>query len=499
MGGTYWYHYKINDLTDFHNVCERATTNCPLMPGQLVNVLNVPYAFSGNRSRNPSSSSTSSERRTMNPDDKFMNPRPAPAKPAVLRVSTSPVLNDFSDNDVTPLKEGSNASRFLRLPKKGSIDSYSTSPSGTLASGLRAAFKIRTARSQSPEDKTKDGVSGERRAQSAERGLGLRIEEPVENELIRPTRGLLLRSASDDAITTLSFGQHRRQRSPSTEFSTLQNLPLKDQPRVVEPLALHQSNYAHLGTLKEVSSKENTPIDDSPTSSPTRAELNLEKRLPTLPNTPSSAYPISLLGDSPQRRPQPEMQQLESHFSATTIDTEYHPLSMALKERSHFSAWTTTTGTSSIFNEESVPPLPEFPIHLQLEDQQLHSESPTDMSFITSTKSYSSISSSVSSTPSTSILDTDAEFEAALVKTRPALTATVASHIPHYSLPEYDYASQTTIKAPPEESRGRSGNPAFLPIGEQNRAKSRGDEIVHSESMQRLLNELSYLSDMIQN
>lgn len=499
MGGTYWYHYRINDLTDFHNVCERATTNCPLMPGQLVNVLNVPYALSGNRSRNPSTSSTSSERRTMDPQDKFMNPRPAPIKPKLLRVSTSPTLNDFpEDNDATPMKEGPNASRFLRLPKKRSVDSYTTSPSGGLANGLRAAFKIRTARSQSPEQRPENEKLNHRRSFSL--GPSTNPEASNESEARRPVRGLLLRTASDESIPTLSFEQHRRQRSRSRDATPSRDANLNDQQHHIEPLTLMQSNYATLDTLKEVASKENTPIDEIATQGAlTKLELDLEKRLPTLPNTPSSAYPLSFNEDSPRRYPGMEDELLNSHFSATTIDTEYHPLSAAYKERSHFSAWTTTTGTSSVFFDESVPPLPEFPGAFLSEDGQLHLESPTRDDFLSSNIGYSSVSSSVSTTPSTSILDTDAEFEAAMYRAQSTMPGTATSQIQHYSLPEYDYASQTTLKAPFEESRGRSRHPVYLNVDKQNVQNSQNNQIIHSESMQKLLDELSYLSDMIQN
>src|SRR6266516_3551276 len=85
--------YQLDNSIEFHNSAEPSTTSCPLMPGQLVNVLNVPFHLSSGRSRNDSVSSTSSELRTMNPEDKFLNPRPVPAPPSKLsRRNTSPIL-----------------------------------------------------------------------------------------------------------------------------------------------------------------------------------------------------------------------------------------------------------------------------------------------------------------------------------------------------------------------------------------------------------------------
>lgn len=497
MGGTYWYYYKIDDETDFHNVCERATTNCPLLPGQLVNVLHVPYALSGNRSRNPSTSSTSSERRTMNPGDKFMNPRPAPSKPDTLRVRTSPVLADFAqtkDDLQAPAKETPNASRFLRLAKKGSVDSYSTNTSSTpLAGGLRAAFRLRTARSQSPEPTSEGASSRHRRAVSTERNYDSREENRINDPFQRPHRGLLLRTASEEAVPNLSFGQHRRQRSISQEASSNRVPDMRNLPRQIEKLTLAQPRHQPLGTLAETLPNEDAQLDDL-SMEHVKAELDLEKRLPTLPNTPSSAYPVSMIETSPPKHTMLPLDLLDSHFSSTTIDSEPNLLSMVLNQQSHFSAWTTTTDTSSVFVDTSVP-LPELrhqrDSFTALSKQM--TESPND-TFLSSALSYASICSSLSTTPSTSFLDVDAEFEAA------QLAMGHPSQVPQYSLPECDYSSQTTLKALSKGSeRGRSGNPSIAALSQPVECDPRSSEIVHSESMQRLLDELSYLSGMIQH
>lgn len=497
MGGTYWYYYKIDDETDFHNVCERATTNCPLLPGQLVNVLHVPYALSGNRSRNPSTSSTSSERRTMNPEDKFMNPRPAPSKPDTVRINTSPVLADFDltkDDLQVPAKETPNANRFLRLAKKGSVDSYSTNITGTpLAGGLRAAFKLRTARSRSPESKLDVDSFHHRRAVSTERTHVSREENSINDPFQRPHRGLLLRTVSDETVPTLSFGDHRRQRSTSRETSSARTPDLQDLPRQVENLTLVQSSHRPFTPIEELPATHDGPIDEYD-AEPAKVELDLEKRLPTLPNTPSSAYPASMVEVTPPRQSMLHLGLLESHFSSTTIDSEPNLLSMALNERSHFSAWTTSTDTSSIHVDTSIP-LPTL-YHRRDSFTELSkqmSESPGE-TFLSSALSFTSIDSSNSTTPSTSLLDIDAEFEAA------QLAMGHPSQIPKYSLPECDYSSQTTIKAHSQEPlRGRSGNPSIVTLSQEANANAHESEIVHSESMQRLLDELSYLSDMIQH
>lgn len=76
MGGTYWYYYVIDGDIDYHDPAEPSTSLCPLLPGQMVNVLNVPVQgkviFGG--SRNVSSSSLDSAVFTLDPKDKYLPP-----------------------------------------------------------------------------------------------------------------------------------------------------------------------------------------------------------------------------------------------------------------------------------------------------------------------------------------------------------------------------------------------------------------------------------------
>ncbi|KAL8727701.1 MAG: hypothetical protein Q9166_005874 [cf. Caloplaca sp. 2 TL-2023] len=45
MGGTYWYYYRLDGEVDYHDPIEPSTTACPLLPGQQVNVLEVPIQY----------------------------------------------------------------------------------------------------------------------------------------------------------------------------------------------------------------------------------------------------------------------------------------------------------------------------------------------------------------------------------------------------------------------------------------------------------------------
>ncbi|KAF2874052.1 hypothetical protein BDV95DRAFT_604266 [Massariosphaeria phaeospora] len=86
MGGTYWYYYKVDD-NEQHNPSEPSTAVCPLLPGQRLNVLDVPS--------DSSSSSESSGVFTRNPADRYLTP--VPPKPL-----HSPRLGDLCQEKYQP-------------------------------------------------------------------------------------------------------------------------------------------------------------------------------------------------------------------------------------------------------------------------------------------------------------------------------------------------------------------------------------------------------------
>ncbi|KIW04902.1 uncharacterized protein PV09_04073 [Verruconis gallopava] len=78
MGGTYWYFYRIDDDEEFHDPTQETTTSCPLMPGQEMNVLEVPLDIGrfGSHSRSSSMVSLLNIVKTLNPQDRYVNPQP---------------------------------------------------------------------------------------------------------------------------------------------------------------------------------------------------------------------------------------------------------------------------------------------------------------------------------------------------------------------------------------------------------------------------------------
>ncbi|KAH6644576.1 hypothetical protein C7974DRAFT_430334 [Boeremia exigua] len=75
MGGTYWYYYEVDGDKECHNPSQPSTTLCPLLPGQALNVLEIPF-----EGRNHSMSTEDASAFTRNPKDRYLTPVP-PSKP----------------------------------------------------------------------------------------------------------------------------------------------------------------------------------------------------------------------------------------------------------------------------------------------------------------------------------------------------------------------------------------------------------------------------------
>lgn len=545
--------YKLDDDLEFHNSAEPSTTACPLLPGQLVNVLNVPFALSSSRSRNDSVSSTSSEICTMDPADKFMNPRPVPAKPSLPRLKTSPTLPQRSwSSTSSPVsadsRRGRSASsqgpsqsisatttRLIQLAKKPSLEapsrslSRSSNRSAAIIGALRA---LKSPRISSPDGTLNGGRSAAVPSPAADhldqvgdettstRGLGV-LAQVDALSFSSPDGDLRLRQdfgadmAGLSSIPMSSFAQHRRQRSSSREPSSLRNPLSRSTTPQRRPLDQASTPYQGLETLEEVATPLKTPgqpltavkvetvklVDDH------QIQLDLEKRLPTLPNTPSSAYPPSCADDSPTQQLVADIEHLQSHFSSTTIETGSRVDSYLDNERSHFSAWTCSTtrisalseNASSIIDLEPMSPptdegfdfadIPAIDLVDHTTEAGRYPEPKPDG--LPSASSLSTISSVASSATASSNADLDGPTEEGLTWGK----------FQHYRLPSVDVGSGVTIKAVNTANQNRP-----LVLDEHHRdpdlhnAGRRFGEpsLPHSTTMQQLLDELSYLSGMIQ-
>jgi hypothetical protein len=575
--------YQLDDSIEFHNSAEPSTTSCPLLPGQLVNVLNVPFHLSNGRSRNDSVSSTSSELRTMNPEDKFLNPRPVPTPPPMLaRLNTSPTFpqppnpSDSSTWSGSPWSAKSFSSsrgvspnsaaalRIFRLPRKASLDGRSRSISPTnKQTGLRAALRQLTSpRPVSPDggingggtdqttceleiserllrSRTSSGrvskLSSKSSSKSASREQSPASKTERQAVLLQMSqlalrRGLEQPSDLQEPFAVPSFQSNRRQRSRSRDPSSLRNSLTVPDDCIVE-MSLHDASghrYQALETLKEAPSQQTTPtwpatarkVDENDRSCGLPHPA-LEKRLPTLPNSPSSAYPPSAASDSPAKRFSEELKNLKSHFSEMTVSSISYS-SLVEKDRSHFSEWTATTlerSPSSDYcidsicfsSRESSPqrrPSSPYKVHSMSSEAKVtvarEDTLMSDSEMLPSTISCSTISSCDSTPPSPSYqvfnLPLNGIDNFASSEKRYGMTAD--GRHPGLTLPESLQASDTTLKMQKPSLLQEEVNPTTPRVGIR-----RPNSIVqmpnhqgfpHSASMQQLMDELSYLGDMIQ-
>lgn len=85
QGGTYWYYFRLDDGIEAYDDLRECTASCPLMPGQMVNVINVPREVpdSAPLGRTASVSligtlSQLSNLHTTNPKARYQAPQPPP-------------------------------------------------------------------------------------------------------------------------------------------------------------------------------------------------------------------------------------------------------------------------------------------------------------------------------------------------------------------------------------------------------------------------------------
>ncbi|KAG9786588.1 hypothetical protein KCU88_g2176, partial [Aureobasidium melanogenum] len=514
MGGTYWYYYKLNDDIEYHNPAEPSTTACPLLPGQLVNVLNVPLALSSSRPRNDSVSSTSSEFRTMDPTDKFMNPRPVPAKPSLPRLNTSPTLPQNSWSSSSSPMSTVSSSRGGSASSRGPPNSSSSKTLRVMRVTKKASFH-RPSRSTSRESHRSIGIIGAFRALTSPRTAS----PDAITDRGRTT------TASHDLVLDVARGS-------SKDSATSKNSAIMQPPPTV---------HVRLGTLKEVASNDATPVWPVTALRMESVKLSLEKlappdlgkRLPTLPNTPSSAYPPSAADDSPPLRLVADIEALGSRFSSTTIDTESCTDSYIHNEQSRFSDWTCSTtkrsprsayAPSICTDFDLASPLAEIDMdsarmsainvvreatHQQGRERR-HSSGSAHMADegLPSALSFSTVSSMASSnTPTSGNMDFDGDTDAELSW----------ADFQHYSLPnemgvepgvatkltsDSHYVAPLVVDDHHDRVKGvfqPHPHPHTHPHPQPNiRTDLDGAALPHSTCMQQLLDELSYLSGMIQ-
>ncbi|KAJ5204852.1 uncharacterized protein N7498_005731 [Penicillium cinerascens] len=360
MGATYWYYYLLDDDAEHFNEAEPVTTQCPLLPGQPLNVLNVPIILPDSRShgRSNSGSSQKSDYRTMNPEDKFMNPR-KPPKPSPTRLQTSAANYQPAAELSSVSPGGSLIHRSASQPisakyGKQATNERSVSPAfpeirEAFRSSNRSPNEMEGHKQALSRSKTHAGTPRKERFFEDGRDIpGIKLSAgPVStgkiNDMPGPStiqsrRAMKANAVQAKNLLTVETRPHRRQNSASRWLNETQ--------AIKDAIPDEQS-----------SSDMSTPTGPDPQ----------EKRLPSLPNTPSSVMDEAVRAID-ERDKAMDAQVPRSYFSSMTATTDESILSRVV-EQSRFSEWSTDTEaedtspesmvSASTFNGPNESPTPE--------------------------------------------------------------------------------------------------------------------------------------------
>ncbi|CAG8982769.1 hypothetical protein HYALB_00001050, partial [Hymenoscyphus albidus] len=341
MGATYYYYYELDNGTEVHDPSVPFTTSCPYLPGQPVNLLQVPVEVQPIRLRSASVNSLSAiEIMTMNPADKFVAPRPPPPPPTTTRTSkTSPsqVSPKRPARSVSPRSDRSIRTFFgLRLPQESTHRGRSVSLGRTVGEKYNS-------RSSSPRQNTSVPHSRNASPQS----LGVRRHTNPQERI---------------PIVSQSSSRH-------TGLFTMDALDIPDE--IVEEGEEDDDNFA--GQLSPHSSYEGdvfTHLSPPPTPlrspTPRRAKTSTSKPLPGLPESCLVPQPLRLRAfafeaNLPKSHfstsTEASFNMPRSHFSTSTVS------STSLEARSHFS-------TSTIATQIGSPSLAKFIFHDTEEEEE---------------------------------------------------------------------------------------------------------------------------------
>ncbi|KAH1489991.1 hypothetical protein LV164_006699 [Aspergillus fumigatus] len=408
MGGTYWYYYLLDNDVEYYNEAEPVTLLCPLLPGQPLNVLQVPIILPDTRPTHTfqdGSSSRQPDVRTMNPEDKYMNPR-RPPKPKLPRLRTSPPLLQaptpawsFSTSPLGALtnRATSQPSSSVNKTPRSSSSKAARSVSPPRSRGLRAA--VRYLNASSPDlsnthhsdrelDSKGEDAAGVCRTGSSGKG---RFDFPEQSchafapastakhyeHSLHPEDLLFRRpvSADHENPLTMSIQDRRALNIKSIEHLSCKSpLTVETQPddtSASEEYSSKTFSYMAaelLAALESPSFLRTATIPDATTPTPFTYK---EKRLPTLPNSPSSVMDEALR-DIDARERELDTENLGSRFSDFT-ETEGSVVGSSYCERSHFSEWSTDT---EIISPESMTSSSTFNNETQLSHNPGDAESP---------------------------------------------------------------------------------------------------------------------------
>lgn len=399
----------------------------------------------------------------------------------------------------------------------------SRSASPPLTRGLRAAF-LNIAGARSP---SRDRGDGRSRSvdRNAERCDGFTLRVPVSN----PSSNYSSRLASPTSSPVDSSGvgnlpfrlPHHDQQEKSSALpsihvrraskSSRENTPLASLDLAATPAQKTKvggTSFSHiqpLDPLEEVLSKQNTPVPTerskivNTSTAPTSRGL-WEKRLPTLPNSPSSVMEEELRAIDALNEPL-NMELLHSHFSDFTSGVQSGIYVESPVEKSRFSEWSADTELVSPASMTSCSTLnADFSRH-SFPDDPIACEDASE-------------AVSASNGPPTPILGAEEVLSPTKVASDSPLIGTgepspgaggfSASGLDFSGLSIDDY-DDTTGESDPKRYAGifpaevMASLPVTSPRTASPRFKTgpRQDFMAESAAMRDLMNEVGYLGDMI--
>ncbi|KAJ5167335.1 uncharacterized protein N7482_006116 [Penicillium canariense] len=342
MGATYWYYYLLDEGVEYFSQAEPVTTKCPLLPGQPVNVLNVPIILPDSRSHGRSSSNSSqrADYRTMNPEDKFINPR-KPPKPnlACLQTAVPHPQRPSASNPSSTSPVSGMVHRSASQPNSATHrhhhaqDARSVSP--PRARALPVARPIQEAKSPKwidvlPRSNTVHATVRDRRNVP---GISLNAGG-VSSSANQPEF-----AAAPTIQTRRAMKANGNEAGPALHFLTVDTRPHHRKASLSRGAAAGPT----LGTVDETQAYQEALSLATTADQVTPRIRNIqEKRLPTLPNTPSSVMDEAVLAMDETDKAM-NAQVLRSHFSSLTTTTDESIHSRAGPECSRFSEWSTDT------------------------------------------------------------------------------------------------------------------------------------------------------------
>ncbi|KAI5197847.1 hypothetical protein AUEXF2481DRAFT_3270 [Aureobasidium subglaciale EXF-2481] len=327
QGGTYWYYYKVDDSEEACDTATSTTYACPLLPGQMVNVLEIPIEVIEAPQRVCSASAdlptTMVMPMTINPEDRYKKIYSKPPTKLPRYYCSSDALRERFASD-------------SRLPKTYRIRDRPSS---------RGARSIKRVRRDEPEyqrpgacriDVSMDDMSRLANIPDLDQNMNELPElrpfapcpsaSPEERPVTRGGGGLF--TDLTKGLGFSFFGSLRQPKKNTHHLSQDINMEFDDSPQHIpqydgtydEPQI---SQWPLSPPLSELADEENWPLPPLNCFRPASSHTPLHG-----PSTPTSAIPILNLNNQPQTQHPSNFPQ--QHFTSPALSSsitsdDYHP------------------------------------------------------------------------------------------------------------------------------------------------------------------------------